>query len=250
MSGSQVRKPPSPPRYMPPKAAGGLATFLALFGGIWAVVGIVLLLVFSLIGRPIQDDWRLDKDAVQTQAQPLSLKRTASTRGNRRRIYKVHVQFEDSQGRRRDVWLPTTNPAVLEAGRTGAPVHIEYDPNHPERARFVGETASIFGNAIFVPLAFAVIGIALVLVAGVIYATRRAIYRDGQVAEAEVRSVTQTSARINRRSLMRVQYRFRVGTRNFEGRWGTTDPPSVGDTIWVIYHPENPSRNVAVPPSA
>jgi hypothetical protein len=57
-------RPPPAPRPVPSGARGWGASFLIVFGGIWAAVGLVLTVVFTLTGGPVWNDWILDRRGV------------------------------------------------------------------------------------------------------------------------------------------------------------------------------------------
>jgi len=241
-------RPPPPPRQMPLSAAGGTTLFALLFGAIGSFVGALLTVVLTLVGGPIWDDWLLDERAVEADAQALSVRGTASTRGNWERIHLIRFRFVDLEGVPHEAEGPTTDQGVIEKARMQEKVAIEYDPRAPvKRVRLAGETASSFGSAIFVPVGFFVVGLVFVLFGYVGVRRSRAIYRDGEAVEAKVVSVTPTAMRINKRRVMLVEY-------TFDGPWGvgrgtsrTVLPPAVGATIWVICDPARPERNIAVP---
>jgi hypothetical protein len=233
---------------MPLAAAGGRALFALLFGGISSFVGAVLMVVFTLVGGPVWDDWVLDERALVVDAEAISVRGTASTRGNWERIHVVRFRFVDLEGMAHEVEAPTTDQAIIERARQRETVAIEYDPRAPaRRARLAGETASRFKEGILVPAGFVVVGLVLVLLGWAGARRSRVIYRDGEAIEARVVSVTPTAMRINRRRVMRVRYTF-DGPRGAEhGTARTAKPPAVGATIWVIYDRARPELNIAVP---
>jgi hypothetical protein len=243
-------KPPPPPRKMPLAAAGGRALFALLFGGISSLVGAILVVVFTVVGGPVWDDWILDERALTVDAQTVGVRGTASTRGNWERIHVVRFRFVDLEGMTHEAEAPTTDNDVIDRARQQKTVTIEYDPRAPaKRARLAGETASRFTEGILVPVGFFVVGLVLVSLGWVGVRRSRAIYRDGQATEARVVSLTRTSMRINKQRVMRVEYTF-DGPRGAEhGTVRTTKPPAVGTTIWVIYDRQRPERNIAVPSS-
>jgi hypothetical protein len=241
-----MAEPPPPPRKMPLSAAGGLTKFVLLFGGISALVGAVLFVVFTLVGGPVWDDWILDERAVEAEAEAVGVRGTASTRRRWQRIHMVRVRFVDGEGMSHEAEAPTTDPVIIERARTQDRVAIEYDPRAPaRRVRLAGETASRFAEGNYVPVGFFVVGLALVTVGYVGVRRSRAIYRDGEAVQAKVVSVTRTAARINKKRVMRVAYAFSGPWGVEHGVWRTVAAPTVGATIWVIYDPARPERNIA-----
>jgi Protein of unknown function (DUF3592) len=238
-----MARPPPAPRPVPNRARGWNATFLSLFGGIWGGVGLVLAVVFTVAGGPVWNDWILDSRGVRADARPFDVQAT-STRRNRSTVYEIDFRFADLAGRDFTGSAGTTNPSVIASARKGSHLPIEYDPVDPTRSRLVGESASVFGAFVFLPLGFFVIG-AGIFVAGLVSARRsRAIYRDGEVAEARVVAVEQTASTQNRVQLLRVRYELQTPAGPAVGAWKTLTPPKVGETIWVIYDPARPERNV------
>jgi hypothetical protein len=231
---------------MPLAAAGAGTKFLLMFGWIWAFVGLVLAVAFTFVGGPVWNDWILDSRGQETMAQTIGARGTASTRGNWERVYVIEMTFEDSDGRTHRVEAATTEPQLIEKAQAQQPVPIEYDPQAPAtRVRLVGETSATFGSVILVPIGFLVVGLALALVGHRNLKRDRALYRDGDVAEATVVAVTPTSMRINKQRVFRVDYTFAHPTGAARGVWKTTTPPRLDDRLWVIYDPSQPTRNIA-----
>jgi hypothetical protein len=242
-------EPPPPPRQMPFSVVGTTSKFALLFGAIWCLVGGILVVLFTVVGGPIWDDWILDERGVETQARPLGVEATPSTRGNWERIYTIRFQFIDREGEAQEADAGTTDHTLIARARAGSSMAIEYDPDAPAtRVRLSGESASRFGKAIFVPLGFVVAGLAFVVLGWCGARRDRALYRDGAAIEARVVAVTPTVMRLNRRRVMRVTYTFHQSKGVVHGTWKTTDPPTVESPLWVIYDPKHPERSMAVPP--
>jgi hypothetical protein len=74
----------------------------------------------------------------------------------------------------------------------------------------------------------------------------RAIYVHGEPVRAEVVSVSPTNMRVNGRRIMRVEYVFDCAAARVPGTTtGVFPAPLVGATIWILYDPADPARNVA-----
>jgi hypothetical protein len=178
-----------------------------LFGAIWAFVGTLISVVFTVAGGSVLGDVALDRRGVTTQAMPISVEPTR-TRVNRRRVYRITYTFTDKAGAPRASAAGTTNGDTLARAHRREPLAIQYDPQRPSLSRLVGESASFFGWFVLLPLAFAVGGWALCL-RGLRRVLRvREVYVHGVPVRAEVTEVSATSIRINRRRVMRVAYAF------------------------------------------
>lgn len=237
--------PPPAPRPVPLGAMDWNASFLLLFGGIWAVVGLVLCTAFTVIGGPVWNDWILDRRGVRAEATALEVRPT-STRVNRRLVYEIRFRFDDGDGKAWTARTSTTSTALVGAAQAGKSFEIQYDPESPDRTRAVGESASVMGMAVLVPLGAGFVGLGLVAV-GLLSALRtRRIYREGEAVQARVTEVVATSSRQNRRPVMRMSYVFQTPAGPVEGRWKTAHPSAQGATLWVLFDPADPSRNVPV----
>jgi hypothetical protein len=236
-------RPPPAPRPVPSGARGWGASFLILFGGIWAFVGLVMTMVFTLAGGPVWNDWILDSRCVRTDARPVDVQATSSRR-NRSTVYQIDFRFVDLAGQDRTGSVGTTDAALIAAARKGSHIAVEYDPEDPTRSRLVGGSASFFGALVIMPMLFFVIGGALLVAGLAIGRRRRTTYRDGEVAEARVVAVEATASSSNRRRLMLMRYELHAPSGTVVGEWKMLVPPEVGATIWVIYDPAQPERNL------
>jgi hypothetical protein len=226
--------PPPPPRegQLPPHSFSH--AFAMLFGGIWGAVGALLVVIFSTTGAPPWDDWILDRRAVTTTATPVHSEPT-NTRINRVRVYEVTYRYQDNAGTSRE-------GSVRVTGGRETPFELEYDPESPARARIKGESASVFGLGILIPLFFALVG------GGVFFwglagrLRERALYRDGSAAQAQVTQVERTGARYNRRPVFRVHFIYQTPSGSHKAARTTVTPPVTGATIWVFYDPASPEN--------
>lgn len=234
--------PPPAPRPFPLAAASFAQKFLLLFGGIWAAVGVLISVIFTLVGGPIWNDWILDARGKDVEA---TIERTEPTNSyvNGRRVQELHLRFRDERGAEHEATAATTDDVI-----TARPIRVvTYDPLLPARVRLKGESASFFGMFILIPLFFAVAG-AVIAGVGVLGLLRvRDIYVNGAPAEAEVTKVEETSMRMNRRRVMRVHYAFDAMSGKVTGTVNTVVTPHVGQKLWVLHIPAEPHKNVAVP---
>ena len=235
--------PPLAPRPFRARAIDAVSVFLLLFGGIWAVVGIVVTVGLSVAAGPFWNDPILDRRGVAVVATIDSVQRT-QTRVNGRYVNRLACTFVDALGKTRATSVFTTSFAVIGA-RPATPIMIQYDPKSPARARIQGERASMLGAFIFIPLGMGLVGV--LLGASGLRRVRqlRDIYVHGQAVQATVTAVAATLMRVNGQRVMRVDYRFDTIMGPARGRTSTRRPPPVGASIWVLYDGSDPRRSVA-----
>lgn len=238
------REPPPAPRAFHWRALDTGTVFLLLFGSIWTVVGGGITAVFTAAGGPVWHDLILDRRGKRAEAMPTSVDPTGAS-VNGRRVFRIAFAFFDETGQPREATADSVEPAVLERAERRERLSIDYDPQSPTLSRLTGGSASFFGWFVLFPLAFAVVGLA-VLRAGLVRALRaRSLYVHGTPALARVTAVKPTNMRINRRSVMRADYEFDAVVTRATGSTTSRDPPPVGARLWVLYRPSNPKENVA-----
>jgi Protein of unknown function (DUF3592) len=237
--------PPAPaPRRFRLAAVDSSTTFLLLFGGIWAFVGLTISVVFTAVGGPFWHDLTLDRRGLRAVATPTAVAPTSS-RVNGRQVFSIEYSFADQTGASRSGACGTTDPASLARAEERQPLEIEYDPTRPALSRLRGQSASFFGLFVLFPLAFFVVG-AVVVSAGIRRALRlRALYIGGHAALATVTGVVPTSMRVNYQRLMRVEYAFDTPIGRATGHTTSRLPPPVGSELWVLHDPQDPKKNVA-----
>jgi hypothetical protein len=233
--------PPPAPRRFQLRAVDATARFQLLFGAIWMFVGGFIGVIFTITGGPFWDDVLLDQRGVTVRAATGTIEPTSSSL-NHRRVHLVRYTFTDATGVQRAGSGRTTDPAAFY----GVPgVEIDYDPRSPDRSRVHGESASLMGGFILLPVAFFVAG-SIVLAFGLRRVRAvRAIYVHGQAVPAQVTRITPTRMRINRRPVMRVDYAFDTIMGRATGSTTALNPPGVGGMLWVLHLPSEPKRNVA-----
>ncbi len=235
--------PPPAPRPFRWRAIGASPLFLLMFGGIWLFVGTLITTVFTAAGGPVWNDIILDRRGVTAQATPLGVERTGS-HVNGAYVHRISFRFTDGAGAAQTGSAGTTDWPTIARAQAGEPLAIEYDPRAPALARVTGGRASFFGWFVLFPLAFALVGAAIVR-AGLRRALRvRATYVHGEAVRAQVTGVARTAMRVNGRPVMRVDYMFDALTGRVTGQGSSLAPPPIGATIWVLYDPSAPQQNV------
>jgi hypothetical protein len=181
---------------------------------------------------------------VSAVATPTGVERTGTTI-NHRRLYRVHLAFTDRDGTQQEAETGTTDGVRLAQARAHKLLRIVYDPLRPRVVRLEGAPASVFGLFVLLPIGFGLVG--TVIFAGAVrrLARVRTIYIRGKPVQATITSVEPTSMRMNSRRVLRARYTFDLITGPVTGTTTDVTVPPVGATIWVLYDPEQPSRNVA-----
>ncbi len=235
--------PPPAPRPVPSGAVSWNHRFMVLFGGIWALVGVVVTVAFTAGGGPVWNDWILDSRGARADAHPFEVHAT-NNRVNRRYVNQIQFHFTDGAGQPRTGHTDTTDPALIASARKGTAMAVEYDPQDPERVRLAGGSASMFGALGLLPALFAVVG-GFLLFRGLSGARRaRATYRDGMAVTARVIAIESTSSSQNRQRVLRMVYEFMGPGGAVRGSWKTLTPAAQGATIWVLHDPARPERSV------
>jgi hypothetical protein len=237
--------PPPSPRAFRFAAVDVATKFLLLFGGIWGMVGIAVTIIFSVAGGPVWNDIVLDRRGRPAQASPTAVERT-SAHVNGRAIYRIAYTFTDGTGAPQASDAGTTDGYRIARATRRQPLAIDYDPAKPSRSRLAGESASLFGWFVLLPLGFAVVGAAIAMLGLRRMLRARQTYVHGQPVRAQVTAVSATLMRVNRRRVMRIDYAFDAITGRVSGRTTTSlAAPPVGASLWVLHDPAQPERNVA-----
>ncbi len=122
----------------------------------------------------------------------------------------------------------------------------------------IGLTLVLAGNsdgwfAMAVPSIHLTVGIGLLIYALRGRHERRRIVRDGQIALGRIDSTGRNRrVRINGRNPYKMDYEFEVDGQTYRGSHSTMDEAIKAhqrhDRIWVLYDPDDPSKNVEWPP--
>jgi hypothetical protein len=216
-----------------------------ILGGVFALNGVLLTVIFTVIGGPFWLDSRLDERGVQAQAMPTRVERTGS-RVNNEQVYEIYYTYTAADGSQQTRSARSRNQTTLAAAQAKTPLTIEYDPQNPDVSRIHGERASVFGWFVLIPVVSALIGLAVLLNALPQLRRIRRIYITGTPTKAKVIAVKNSAAKINGRVVMRVDYEFQSAFGPIKGTSGSTSNPEVGSEIWIVYDPVEPGANVAL----
>jgi hypothetical protein len=211
--------------------------FAMLFGGIWALVGGIITVVFIAIGGGPWVDWGLDQRGMVAQAQITGSSGT-SARVNHRPVRRYSISFRDGSNEERKAEVSTSRPIV------GDSIEIEYDPQNASLVRIKGGHASIFGPFFLLPGIFLLVGSTIFAIGGGRLLGRRRVYRDGVAALATVTGSRPTSGRINRRRVHRVEYQFEGPHGPEHGSYTTVTPDERGTELWILYDREDPRKSL------
>lgn len=228
------QRPPAPPRSVPGRAWGTLNFRLLVGGMLVGVTGWTGAAMFTLSGGPVWDDWILDDRGVATPA-TLDVSTEGSWKSNGRWVHVYQWRATDRGG-------AAISGVVHARDAVPSPASVEYDPERPSRSRLAGGRASWHGPWVFVPLGAGVLGSLLFAVAARSVARRKAIYREGVAAEAEVIAVAPTWLRDNGDRVYRVSLRFAAPGGEVTARCETTEALAPGARAWVIHDPAAPTR--------
>ena len=235
--------PPLAPRPFRLRAIDAVSVFLLLFGGIWAVVDVAVVVGLSAAGGPFWNDLILDRRGVAVVATIDSVERT-HTRVNGRYVNRVACTFSDAAGTRQATSALTTSFAVI-----GAP------SGDADRDRVRPTIAG----------ARAAAGGARVNARRVHFHSARDGARGGGPVCARAPPGQRASRHLRSRpggsgdghggrgdvdagqrpagDARRLQLRDDHGAAR--GRTSTRRPPPVGAPIWILYDASDPKRSVA-----
>lgn len=239
-----------PPRDVPlgVRLRHALNTVTIIGLGFTAIV-LMFALVFALVAgdpRLVLVDRALDAGAARAQGTVIAVERT-SVEINEKDLVRVRFRFE-AGGRPYEGASYTTERAVLSPLSEGGPVAVEHDPADPARSRAEGTLASPTPWWVFLIVAvLALPGVGL-LAAGVAVGLRSSrLVTHGQVAWAKVERVWPWAGAQGGMGSAVVAYVFPGPLGGAQHGVATlAPPPSVGDTLKVVYLPERPSRSVPV----
>ncbi|MEX1171838.1 MAG: DUF3592 domain-containing protein [Chloroflexota bacterium] len=223
-------------------------SFWLLFGGIWLLAGLVMLVV--AIGMALQErQW--GAEAVRTTGIVLT-KDIIPADSDSSTEYRVRFRFttqdevtvEGSQEVEVGTWEELTERE---------PVEIYYLPSSPSSAR-LEPAAGLFMVVIFFLFGAVFGGIGGVLVVRAVRGLFRArdLLRSGVDAEATVTRVEQTNVSFNRRLQFRVHYRYRDqqggGHEGDSGylEWEEASIWNEGDRVAIRYDPIRPAQSLWV----
>lgn len=226
--------PPPPPRSVPGKAWGVGTTSVIVLGMLAGVGGLIASALLMINGGPIWDDWILDARGVRTRA-AVTLREATYVRQRPPRHWTIAWSAQAGAGGELRGTTYTTDD-------TSERIEVEYDPELPARSRVVGQSANRSPEVLRVALAVTALGLPLFAL-GVARARRRkALYRYGSTALAEVVACAPTWMRSDGEPVLRARVRFTTARGEHEVDLTTTEALGVGARVWVIHDPARPTR--------
>lgn len=216
-------------------------SFWLLFGGIWLVAGLILLVVG--IGTTLEE--RRWAAATRTTGMVL-VKDIIPADSDSSTEYRVTFRYANERGdtleddRRIDVG---TWESLTERG----PIDVYYLPGSSEPARLTA-APDLVGSLLFllIGLAGAVFGAIVVARAGFGLLRLRRLLSSGVDVDATVAGVEATNVSYNRRPQYRVRYSYSVGGTKHTGdsgylEWEEASTYRQGDTVAVRYDGDRPA---------
>lgn len=243
---------------MPPFLSLAKRSFWLLFGGIWMVAGLVLLVVAA--GMALEErTWA--SEAVRTTGIVLT-KDIVAADSDSSTQYRVRFRFTTQDGSTVE-GNQTVEVATWEGLTEREPVEVHYLPSSPSTAR-LEPGANMFIVVLFFLFGavFGGIGAFLFGRAALGLRRRRRLLLSGVDVEATVTGVEQTNVSFNRRQQFRVRYTYRDGQgAEHEGdsgylEWEEASRWKEGDRVAIRHDPRRPAESVwlgdvqASPPAA
>ncbi|MEP7082569.1 MAG: DUF3592 domain-containing protein [Chloroflexota bacterium] len=177
--------------------------FWLLFGGIFLVAGILMLIIGA--GMLWQES-RYASDAAETVGTVLgkSLNPATSDRGTE---YFVNYRFTDADGGTRDA-TDELDFGAWDALVEGGPIAIQYLEGDPGTSRVAGEGWWLAWIFLGIGVLVAAVGTALVIPGIRGFRRERRLWTSGTPAMATVTGHEQANVRLNGRYLWHVRYRY------------------------------------------
>ena len=177
--------------------------FWLLFGGIFLVAGILMLIIG---GGMLWQESRFASDATETAGTVLgkSLNRATSDRGTE---YFVNYRFIDADGVSRDA-TDELGFDAWDALVEGGPIAIQYLEGDPDTSRVAGEGWWLAWIFLGIGVLVAAVGTALIIPGIRGFRRERRLWTSGTPAWATVTGHEQANVRLNGRYLWHVRYRY------------------------------------------
>jgi hypothetical protein len=219
-------------------------SFWLLFGGIWLLAGLILLVVG--IGSILEE--RRWSDAVTTTGMVLT-KDIVPADSDSSTQYRVTFRYADERGETRE-GDEQVDVRTWEALTERGPVPVHYLPGTTEPGRLVRDP-DLLGSALFL-----LVGLAGTIFGGVVFgrAARRLLQArrlltTGRDVEATVTAVETTDVSYNQRPQFRVRYTYVVDGGTHVGdsgylEWEEATSYSKGDRVAIRYDPERPADSL------
>lgn len=222
-------------------------SFMLAFGGLFAVVGVVLAITGVQEVRREQA-YRKYGEAVEAVVVDKTIRR-ASREGNTSTRYEVRYRFRAADGRLAE-GLESVSVETWESLEPGSPFRITYLPG-AETSR--AEGADVQASALVMTAlgtVFAVVGGAVLATTGTAVWREHRLLRRGRKASGTILTIEASNVAVNRVRQWRLRYRYHdhLG-RAHEGSSGPVPPEAVqalavGDTVSIRFDPERPERSV------
>lgn len=219
--------------------------FWLLFGGIFLVAGLLMLIVGA--GMLWQES-RFASESAEAVGTVLgkSLNQATSDRGTE---YFVNYRFTDADGVTRDA-RDELDFGVWDALEEGGPIAIQYLESDPDTSRVAGDSWWLAWLFLGIGVLTAAIGTALVIPGVRGFRRERRLWTSGTPAWATVTGHEQANVRLNGRYLWHTTYRYEDATgaahdgrSNYLGE-GEAHGFAVGSRALVRYDAGRPSDSV------
>ncbi|HXG05078.1 MAG TPA: DUF3592 domain-containing protein, partial [Candidatus Binatia bacterium] len=222
-------------------------SFILAFGGLFAVVGVVL----AVTG--VQEARR--EQAYRTYGEPIAAVvadktiRRASREGDTSTRYEIRYRFRAADGRFAE-GVESVSVETWESLEPGSPFRVTYLPG-AETSR--AEGADALASALVMTAlgtAFAVIGGAVLGTTGAVLWREHRLLRRGRKATGTILAIEPSHVAVNRARQWRLRYRYHDHFgRAHDGSSGLIAPEAahalaVGDTVSIRFDPERPERSV------
>jgi Protein of unknown function (DUF3592) len=241
----------SPPRQVSAHLAkavmkgGGTTWFVALFGLVFACLGLLFVVIF--FPWRFMDDWRLASDAAQTTRGIITTVQRTSMSINKTRVMEYTFRYTPGDGRLREGRCFTTG----QSWQSSAEVEVRYLPTTPDLACVEGARLSEGGWGGAFVLLFPLVGAGFVVWPVVNQVKTRRLLHEGQVTEVDILSVDRTNTRINNQYV----YKIVISSSSFSGGQPVTvrrtDRREIDlalnrlrdqQSVYILYDSRNPRR--------
>lgn len=237
---------PPAPRRLPPGMVKRIRRDVLvprLFGMIWFLVGVPMLVVFLVLGNPTTDYRIRHKHETATGTV------TKISRAGDRNPYRVDFAFAAADGAEHEGRSYTRR---LRGLAVGSEVTVQYLANDPTKSRIEGHQYSSIPPTMLLLPAFFVVAGGAIWVSGIArLAGLRRLYEQGAVTTGTVVGA-KSGARTPRRILYEVRYRFTDdhGRERTSASRTYAAPDSLnlkeGDTIAVLFDRADPAHSLAL----
>ena len=223
---------------------GGVAGMIA-FG--------VFFIIFSLPFMFIFFPWQLHQEVLMKRGSPATASGVVTSapdsnmRVNDTPVYTVRFVFTVNDVEREGVSYSTGRR--YSSGQT---VQIEYLEGNPDIARISGTSITQTGMFGLFVLIFPLAGIGVAYGGLYSYRSKMRILRNGAFAAGQIKDVAATNVRVNNQTVYRIEIDFQIGNGSHRQSAYKTyraaeialaqKKQSAGQTVGVLYLPENPGK--------